>query len=46
LVKIDLKSISDRLFKRADSDRSEIDLRSISSFQRQFTLGMLCPRSI
>jgi hypothetical protein len=41
-----LRSISNRSQTASSSELNQIDLRSISSFQRQFTLGMLCPRSI
>ena len=41
-----LRSISNRSQTASSSELTQIDLRSISSFQRQFTLGMLCPRSI
>ena len=46
LVKIDLKSISDRLFKRADSDRSEIDLKFSATVHTRYALSQIDSRSI
>jgi hypothetical protein len=37
-----LRSISNRSQTASSSELTQIDLRSITSFQRQFTLGSLC----